>query len=115
MKSAFAALSARGAKDITRQFLIETVLLSVCGGVTGILGGLTCKKMIEGGMWIAEQSFPELIKSLPESVQTLEPIVLPWSIPIAFGISVAVGVVFGLYPAIRAAKMSPIDALRHVG
>ncbi|MEO1530481.1 MAG: ABC transporter permease, partial [Planctomycetota bacterium] len=108
------ALGARR-KDITRQFLIETVLLSVCGGITGILGGLTCKKMIAAMMWTAEQSFPELMKSLPESVQSLEPIVIPWSIPIAFGISVAVGVVFGLYPAIRAAKMSPIDALRHVG
>ena len=108
------ALGARR-KDITRQFLIETVLLSVCGGLTGILGGLTCKKMVALMMWAAEQSFPELMESLPDNIQTLEPIVIPWSIPVAFGISVAVGVVFGLYPAMRAAKMNPIDALRHVG
>lgn len=101
--------------DITRQFLIETVLLSVCGGITGIIGGLTCKKMVAAMRWSAEQSFPELMASLPETVQSLEPIVLPWSIPIAFGISVTVGVVFGLYPAIRAASMNPIEALRHVG
>ena len=39
---------------------------------------------------------------------------MPWSIPVAFGISVAVGVIFGIYPARRAAAMSPIDALRQV-
>ena len=60
-------------------------------------------------------SLPDLMESLPETVQSLEPIVLPWSIPIAFGISVTVGVVFGIYPALRAAAMNPIDALRHVG
>ena len=61
------------------------------------------------------KAFPELMESLPETVQSMEPIIIPWSIPIAFGISVTVGVVFGLYPAIRAAAMNPIDALRHVG
>jgi ABC-type antimicrobial peptide transport system permease subunit len=40
--------------------------------------------------------------------------VLYWSIPVAFGISVLVGMLFGLYPARRAAAMNPIDALRHV-
>ena len=56
-----------------------------------------------------------MMKSLPEVIQTMEPIILPWSIPLAFGISVTVGVVFGLYPARRAAMMSPINALRHAG
>jgi len=46
------------------------------------------------------------------SVQNVTPVV-PWSIPLAFGILVAVGVVFGIYPAIRAARMDPIEALRH--
>ena len=108
------ALGARR-KDITRQFLIETVLLSVAGGLTGILGGLTCGKAVEFIRFGLEKAFPEVMEGLPETVQSMEPIILPWSIPIAFGISVAVGVVFGLYPAIRAAAKSPIDALRHVG
>ncbi|KAA5543917.1 ABC transporter permease [Roseiconus nitratireducens] len=108
------ALGARR-KDITRQFLIETVLLSVCGGLTGIVGGLTCKRLLAGLRWVAETSFPELMASLPETVQSMEPVIIPLSIPIAFGISVTVGIVFGIYPAIRAAAMNPIEALRHVG
>ena len=108
------ALGARR-RDVTRQFLIETVLLSVAGGITGILGGLTCRKSLEWFRWALEVGFPELMESLPETVQSMEPVIIPWSIPIAFGISVTVGVVFGLYPAMRAAAMNPIDALRHVG
>ena len=108
------ALGARR-KDITRQFLIETVLLSVAGGITGIVGGMTCGKAVEFIRFGLTKAFPELMTSLPETVQDMQPIIIPWSIPLAFGISVTVGVVFGLYPAMRAAKMSPIDALRHVG
>ena len=107
------ALGARR-RDITRQFIIETILLSVCGGATGIAGGFACQPFVDGLRWSITQLFPDVMKSLPETVRTVEPIVLTWSIPVAFGISVAVGVIFGLYPARRAAAMNPIDALRHV-
>ncbi len=106
------ALGARRS-DITGQFLSETVVLSVVGGATGILGGLTCPWIMQRLRAFLEQTIPETMNGLPQSVQNITPEIVPWSIPLAFGISVAVGVVFGLYPALRAAEMDPIEALRH--
>jgi putative ABC transport system permease protein len=106
---------ALGAKrrDITGQFLAETVALSVTGGLTGIVGGVTCGPIVR---WIREllyTTLPDVMADLPGFVRSVSPQVVPWSIPLAFGISVAVGVTFGLYPAVRAARMDPIEALRH--
>jgi putative ABC transport system permease protein len=58
-------------------------------------------------------AFPDMMASLPANIRNLEPRIALWSIVVAFAISMAVGVVFGLYPARRAALMDPIEALRH--
>ncbi len=87
---------ALGAKrwDITFQFLVESVLLSLGGGVLGIILGVTIP----------------LIVSRFSDINTVLSI---WSIVLAFGIAAITGVVFGIYPARRAALMDPIEALRH--
>ena len=87
---------ALGAKrrDIVIQFLIETVILSSAGGAIGVVLGI---------------AIPFLITIFAEMVT----IVTPWAPLIAFSISALVGIVFGIYPALRAADMDPIEALRH--
>ncbi len=88
---------ALGAKrrDITEQFLIESVVLSGVGGILGVTLGLVVPFVIV--------HFAKEMRAIPT----------PQSVALAFCISVAVGILFGLYPAKRAAKMDPIDALRH--
>jgi putative ABC transport system permease protein len=81
--------------QIVGQFLVETVVLSTVGGIIGIGLGYAIP-------WLIEQQ----VEGMPTSVPT-------WSIGLAAGISVTVGVVFGIYPAARAANLDPIDALRH--
>jgi len=98
---------------IIMQFLVETVLLSVVGGLTGIAGGLLCPAVISGVRDALFAYAPTLMASAPEVAKQVEPVIVSYSLPLAFGISVAVGVVFGLYPAYRAAQMDPIEALRH--
>ncbi len=87
------ALGARRS-DIILQFLIETVLLSATGGVIGVALGLAIPFMIS---YFAQ----------------MKTIVTLWSPIIAFTISALVGIVFGIYPALRAADMDPVEALRH--
>ncbi len=87
------ALGARQA-DIVVQFLIETVLLSGAGGIMGVVLGVSIP--------IAVQHFA--------GVTTVVKI---WSPALAFLISVITGIAFGIYPANRAARMNPVEALRH--
>ena len=101
-------------KDIARQFLVETVVLSIVGGSAGVLAGLTCGPMIEIVRALLQGAFPTAMDNLPEVIRDVEPQIVGWSIPLAFGISVGVGVIFGLYPAVRAAAMDPIEALREL-
>ena len=76
------------------QFLVETLVLSVLGGVLGI------------GLGVAVPWLIEHFAGMPTRVTA-------WSVMLAVGISGAVGILFGLYPAVRAAKVDPIVALRH--
>jgi putative ABC transport system permease protein len=88
---------ALGAKrrDITEQFLIETIVLAGVGGLLGVALGFTIPQII--------------VYFIPDQ----KAIVTSASVILAFSISVAVGVLFGIYPARRAAMMDPIEALRH--
>ncbi|GAB5402748.1 MAG: ABC transporter permease [Aureliella sp.] len=106
---------ALGAKrnDIVYQFLVEAAVLSVVGGLTGILAGVFCEPAIVMMREFALWKYPDTMAALPDVVRNVTPSIVPASIPIAFVISLVVGVVFGLFPAYRAAQMNPIDALRH--
>jgi putative ABC transport system permease protein len=98
---------------IVTQFLVETISLSVVGGLTGILVGLLCPFVITRARSLLFNLAPHLAEDLPEVVHRLEPQIVLASLPLAFFISVLVGVLFGIYPAYRAAQMDPIEALRH--
>ncbi|HEV3229685.1 MAG TPA: ABC transporter permease [Solirubrobacteraceae bacterium] len=77
--------------DILAQFLVEAVLVSVFGGVLGV------------GMGILGSQF---------QIAGVQPYVQAYSVILAFGVAVAIGLFFGLYPANRAASLQPIEALR---
>jgi putative ABC transport system permease protein len=106
------ALGARRS-DIITQFLAETVVLTGTGGLTGVAFGFLCGPAVFGVQYVLKNFLPNVWTTLPPAIQNLEPLVAPWSVGVAFSISVIVGVLFGLYPARRAALMDPIEALRH--
>ena len=87
------AVGARG-RDVVAQFLLEAMLLSAGGGLIGIAVGVL---MIP------------IAASLNQGAALLD----PRSVPLAFGVSLATGLVFGLYPALRASRLDPIEALRY--
>ncbi len=80
-------------RDIHRQFLVEAILLSLLGGIIGIAGGAGLAQLIS------------IVSPLPARV-TL------WSIAVALALGAGTGILFGVYPASRAARLDPIAALR---
>ncbi len=78
--------------DILGQFLVEAILLSLLGGIAGVILGLVGSRF---------------------RIVGVTPVVAWYSVALAFGVAVAVGLFFGLYPANRAASLRPIEALRH--
>jgi putative ABC transport system permease protein len=78
--------------DILGQFLVEAVLVTMLGGVFGVVAGLLGSHF---------------------RIVGVQPVVAPYSVFLAFGVAVAIGLFFGIYPANRAASMRPIDALRY--
>lgn len=86
-------------RDILGQFLAEAVLLTIVAGLIGSVFGVAIS-------WLA-------IKII-SSFQSGWMFIIPWNgVAIGFGVSTAIGVIFGYFPARRAAKMSPIEALRY--
>ena len=81
-------------KDIIRQFLTEAVLISIMGGLLGIIFGVTLAHLIA-------------------SAAGWSTVVTTGSIAVAFGVSCGIGLVFGIYPAMQAARLDPIEAIRY--
>ena len=96
--------------NIIRQFLVETVVLTATGGLTGVVFGLFCGPIFRGVRQAFSVLAPEM---LPQVVYTLEPRIAWWSVILSLFISIGVGLIFGVYPARQAAYMDPIEALRH--
>ena len=100
-------------RDIILQFLVETTALTGAGGLAGILAGFLCEPAYGSLLDLMENMTPTIYESLPPSMQNMTPILVPWSLPLVFGIAVATGIIFGLYPARKASRMDPVEALRH--
>ena len=85
-------------RDILAQFLTEAVVVSVLGGGLGVGIGWTLSRVVS---------------SLDLNGQRLQTLVAPDAVLLAFGVSAAIGLFFGIYPAARASRLNPIEALRY--
>ncbi len=85
--------------DIQNQFLIEAIILTVGGGILGILIGVGLSALINFGL---SQAFQWWKGAIPL-----------WVIMLSFGVTAVIGIIFGFYPAYKASKLDPIEALRY--
>lgn len=86
-------------RNIRNQFLFESIILTMVGGVVGILFGVLVSYLIALGARLAGYDWAFIIS--------------PFAIILAVLVSVSIGIIFGLYPALKAAKLDPINALRY--
>ena len=86
------AVGARHGHILT-QFLVEATLLAGIGGLLGAAGGIVLSAFV--------------------TIENVKPVVEPYSVFLALGFAIGIGLFFGIYPANRAAKLRPIDALRY--
>jgi len=89
--------------DVLMQFVWESLLLTVTGGIIGIVVG------IAAGNWICKL----LTVHLPQAAHRWEAPIAPQSILISFGFALLAGLFFGLYPAVKAARLDPCEALTY--
>ena len=99
------AVGAKG-RNILAQFLSESVILTLIGGVLGL-----------GLGWLLGRAAGSLLTGVPGTGgprgQTVQAVMDPQVALLAVGVAVAVGIIFGLFPAIRAARLDPAGALRY--
>ncbi|MBD3672625.1 MAG: ABC transporter permease [Planctomycetaceae bacterium] len=109
------ALGARQ-RDIIEQFLVETIVLSGVGGAIGMLLGWLTPQIFSVTQTVFDMFSSEAVEidsGFNNMFADLTPDVQPWTLGLAFGISVGIGIIFGVYPAMAAARLDPIEALRH--
>ena len=83
---------------ILGQFLLEAAAITAIGGVSGVLGGVALS-------WLARRGLSRLVGHWPFYLES-------WSVLLGLALSISTGIVFGLFPAWRASRLDPVEALR---